>query len=457
MLSFLILSASIILCLFNTVQPQPYMDEYFHLKQTIVYCNGNFTQWDPMITTLPGLYLYAIGVYGPLYSLFKIEFCTLHYLRMLNVIFFVFSHYIIYQILISKQQAFGKAFESLIISTFPVHFFFSFLYYTDSGSTCLVLLAYLFTIRNQHFISASAATFSIFFRQNNIVWIIFFAAEAVYPIVNKIKFALKNDEELTGNINNKSRKIKDYVIYVGTMNNIFYKNFCSLAKISREIISIAWPYFIPIFLFALFIFFNGGIVVGAKEDHKFSLHVVQIFYFSLFTILFSIPIFKHRESIEFCVNLTIKKPLLLIILTIVSALIINQFTIVHRYLLADNRHFTFYIWRRIINVHWMSRYMLIPFYMYSIIAIIYSSRRSILWNLVFSICVVLYLVPSPLFEFRYFIIPSLILRLNMKSIGVQNLVTCFGLHILINCVTISLFLFWSFHWPKDNALQRFMW
>jgi alpha-1,2-glucosyltransferase len=35
----------------------PYMDEIFHVTQAQTYCNGNFSEWNDKITTLPGLYL----------------------------------------------------------------------------------------------------------------------------------------------------------------------------------------------------------------------------------------------------------------------------------------------------------------------------------------------------------------------------------------------------------------
>ena len=41
--------------LFNFVQPAPYIDELFHVPEAQNYCCHNFTHWDPMITTLPGL------------------------------------------------------------------------------------------------------------------------------------------------------------------------------------------------------------------------------------------------------------------------------------------------------------------------------------------------------------------------------------------------------------------
>ena len=43
--------------LVNTVVPDPYLDEVFHIPQAQQYWAGNFTEWDPKITTPPGLYL----------------------------------------------------------------------------------------------------------------------------------------------------------------------------------------------------------------------------------------------------------------------------------------------------------------------------------------------------------------------------------------------------------------
>ena len=39
---------------------EPYMDEVFHVGQTQTYLAGNWTEWDPKITTPPGLY--GVGV-----------------------------------------------------------------------------------------------------------------------------------------------------------------------------------------------------------------------------------------------------------------------------------------------------------------------------------------------------------------------------------------------------------
>jgi alpha-1,2-glucosyltransferase len=44
------------------------------------------------------------------------------------------------------------------------------------------------------------------------------------------------------------------------------------------------------------------------------------------------------------------------------ALTVRLFTIHHPFLLADNRHYTFYVWRRVYMLHPAVPYLLIPGY-----------------------------------------------------------------------------------------------
>ena len=45
-----------------------------------------------------------------------------------------------------------------------------------------------------------------------------------------------------------------------------------------------------------------------------------------------------------------------IVLHIACYVIIRYNTLVHPYLLADNRHYTFYVWKRFFEVHDMAKY-----------------------------------------------------------------------------------------------------
>jgi alpha-1,2-glucosyltransferase len=46
----------------NSVVPEPYLDEAFHIPQAQAYWAHKWTQWDPAITTPPGLYIFSYTV-----------------------------------------------------------------------------------------------------------------------------------------------------------------------------------------------------------------------------------------------------------------------------------------------------------------------------------------------------------------------------------------------------------
>jgi alpha-1,2-glucosyltransferase len=55
-------------------------------------------QWDPKITTLPGLYLLSVGVLMPLSAVLRIDLCGTYALRMTNVFACFANFYIIHNI-----------------------------------------------------------------------------------------------------------------------------------------------------------------------------------------------------------------------------------------------------------------------------------------------------------------------------------------------------------------------
>ncbi|XP_073429616.1 dol-P-Glc:Glc(2)Man(9)GlcNAc(2)-PP-Dol alpha-1,2-glucosyltransferase isoform X2 [Dendrobates tinctorius] len=83
-------------------QRDPYMDEIFHIPQAQQYCQGHFHQWDPMITTLPGLYLTSVGIVKPAAWLFGWSgsvVCSSGMLRFINLLFSLGNLYMFYLIL----------------------------------------------------------------------------------------------------------------------------------------------------------------------------------------------------------------------------------------------------------------------------------------------------------------------------------------------------------------------
>lgn len=176
---------SVLSILYTAFPAGALQDEIFHVPQVQAYCAGNFSRWDPMITTLPGLYsvswititilertLAAVGLLsevGP-----NSVLCSTPYLRGQNVVFLAAVFALLYKIMVLEseqdqtQSASGteqnkelpnrdvlmRVLEAFNLSMFPVLFFFSCLYYTDMGATCFVLLGYYQALNGQHVSSA---------------------------------------------------------------------------------------------------------------------------------------------------------------------------------------------------------------------------------------------------------------------------------------------------------------
>ena len=61
--SFILIS-SIIFSLYNNVEKIPiYMDEKFHLAQTLSYYNNKFKEWNNKLTTFPGTFFFFFFFY----------------------------------------------------------------------------------------------------------------------------------------------------------------------------------------------------------------------------------------------------------------------------------------------------------------------------------------------------------------------------------------------------------
>ena len=138
-------------------------DEIFHIPQAQLYGQHRFDEWDSKITTPPGLYLASLLLLEPLTWIFDVPSVYIpSLLRLINALFglatiAVFQR-IIKQVHPSLSVSSDTWLNAIVASCFPVAFFFYFLYYTDSGSTFFVLLAYWLSLR-KFFASSAIVTY----------------------------------------------------------------------------------------------------------------------------------------------------------------------------------------------------------------------------------------------------------------------------------------------------------
>ncbi|OAD74167.1 glycosyltransferase family 59 protein [Phycomyces blakesleeanus NRRL 1555(-)] len=381
---------------------KPYMDEIFHVPQAQRYCMGDYASWDPKLTTPPGLYIISRG-FSILSTAVGVDGCTPSALRMTNI-FFSLGLLFVIDSLIGCLHPTSPAIRSryaLALVWFPVLFFFNGLYYTDTGSTFFVLLSYLLVNKRHYWAAGTAGIVSVTFRQTNIIWVLFFM---VLVIIQTLEDASKKSKETTA-------------VYNPTFSNV--TQFALTG-------------------FAGFLVWNGGIVLGDRSNHLAGYNVPQLFYFSSFLSFFMAPWILNIKNISE-VLMTLTKP--------------KQYE--HPFLLSDNRHYTFYIWKNIYRRHWSVRYILTPFYLLSVklnIAAIVP-YVSVLHVIGYVFTLVLTLVPSPLLEFRYFIVPFLFYAVHFQP-QLKRTYLAIAFYSIINLATLYMFFNRTFEWASEPGSSQ---
>ncbi|KAL6260956.1 hypothetical protein P5V15_008484 [Pogonomyrmex californicus] len=445
------LTSTVLLFLYlNRIQPDYFIDEAFHIPQTLRYCAWNFTEWDPKITTLPGLYFITTVILSPF------NLCNITFIRCINLFGTCINLYLLYNIIKEncKSNEMDRWNNWLILiaaynlTLFPPLYFWCFFYYTDVVSMNIVLLMLYLHQCKYTKMTALAGLLAVLVRQTNIIWLGFFTIERTLDI-----FDLRLEQPIPSGVLNTSlhfRLIWKQIMYELRIGPL------SFLKFVVQVCSSLLPYITVCLMFVAFVIWNGGIVIGDRTAHVATVHLCQIFYYSAFVSLFSWPyvIPYWRTYLRFLRRYWISVGCAIALM----AMTIRFNTLVHPYVLADNRHYWFYVWNRFISRYAMFRYLLIPIYGASLFAISQNmAHLRFLTQINYLICVCMVLIPQLLVEPRYFILPYIFYRLNMKrperwQIGLESLTT-----LVINCLQFFIFANKVFYWEDQPYAQRISW
>ncbi|KAL2336625.1 hypothetical protein Fmac_011071 [Flemingia macrophylla] len=488
----------------NHIVPEPYMDEIFHVPQAQQYCKGNFGSWDPMITTPPGLYYLSLAHVASLFPGFYCledassfsDMCSAVFLRSVNGVLAVVFSVILYDIVTHLNPTINdrKAMlHAVVLSLYPLHWFFTFLYYTDVASVTAVLAMYLASLKKNYWFSALIGAFAVVIRQTNIIWVLFVACTEIINIsATHGKKDMKTTESYvsikhgwgyaTGTsiegVNLRRRKTvkSGDTIKQSSSSHASSPSFSSgfadeiwtilltLWHMKWELLISFGPFLMVLVAFLLFVYWNGSVVLGAKEAHAVTPHFAQMLYFSLVSVLAQAPMhFTITQAVDLFHMLFKKsRPLLffqMFLAVVVGILSVHLFSVAHPYLLADNRHYPFYLWRKVIMAHWSIKYLLVPVYLCSWLSIIHmlGKFRSKIWVLTYFLATAAVLIPAPLIEFRYYTIPFYFLVLHCNNRDDHSWILTGTLYTGVNIFTMMVFLFRPFHWDHEPGIQRFIW
>ncbi|KAJ2646657.1 glucosyltransferase [Coemansia sp. RSA 1250] len=422
----------------NDVVPEPYMDEIFHVLQAQRYCAGEFYEWDPKLTTPPGLYLASLVL-----RLCGLS-CSVPNLRLVNWVLGLGLFWTIYRLVHRLHSSSTcAAAATMMLAMLPVPFFCNHLYYTDTASLLCVLLTYLLSLQQRHTAAAVVGGLSLWMRQTNVVWVALIGASAALHLHAREIISARNALSLQQSV-------------------VQLSGWATRWSNWRKSAAVWAPYAAVVALFGGFVMANGGIVLGDKQHHQAGLHLPQLFYFYAYTCVLSMPTVALALSrLAHSIRQRSKCAIVgCVAVVAIMAVCVKYFTVEHPFLLSDNRHYPFYIWKNLFRRHWTLRFLAIPFYL-AAGHLVHASMRtyaSPLWQLMWAACTAAVLVPSPLLEFRYFTVPFFLARLHMPLSSVRLIAIEFALFVLTNAVTIWVFLYRPFKWDSEpNSWQRFMW
>ena len=473
------------------------------MPQAQSYCRGDLAAWDPKITTLPGLYyaalaslpalnvaaraaeglLRVIGAASPAPSapaehavLWGLGFeCSPRELRLLNALVAVPMAAVAHRIL---ERVHGPAppgerwrlnMRVAVVILFPIQYFFYFLFYTDAVGTLMVLLMYERCLASNVWAASIFGAAAITCRQTNVVWVVFCGGAVA---IRRLQDASPSTLHASANI-------------MAHMSNAMHLLLSKSSPLLLGILEEVAPLITVVLAFLAFVVRNGGVAVGDKANHQAGLHPMQISYWMLLVLGTMWPWLISPSRIKSFLRALAASRVQgvgCLLLLLAGA---HFYTYEHPFLLADNRHYTFYVWKNVFRRVPIARYALAPVYMYGGWSCWHSLSGvcSPMWVAWFLFCAALVVVPTGLLEFRYFLVQTLLLLLHQPAytqaraqkkqensnakpsaaaLSVSDppwqLADAVGLVMYggINAGTIYLFLLRPFLWP-DGSVARFMW
>ncbi|KZC14819.1 PREDICTED: putative Dol-P-Glc:Glc(2)Man(9)GlcNAc(2)-PP-Dol alpha-1,2-glucosyltransferase [Dufourea novaeangliae] len=450
--SMLLIFSSVVvlfICL-NNVQPYYFIDEVFHVPQTLQYCAGNFTQWDPKITTLPGLYLLTTLVLSPL------NLCNLFYMRCINLLGTIVNFYLAYniikQISIKYQTQRWNNWMKLTVASnimlFPPLFFWHFLYYTDIVSVNAVLLMFLLHLRRKFEMAAFIGLLSILIRQTNIIWVAFVTVERAFDLL---------DQKLLKSITQEEYSSFTYLklLWKKIMEEASH-GWAFFSKFVIRLIVQLLPYATVCLIFLAFVVWNKGIVVGDRAAHVPTIHIPQLFYFSAFISCFLWPytIIHWKSYLNSVKEHWILHSCLLALL--IATVHFN--TLVHPYILADNRHYVFYFWNKFMGRYRLFKYLLIPGYSFAFYTMFHRMMHlRFATQINYILMTSMVLIPQLLIEPRYFIIPYILYRLLIREPKSWQVIMESITVFIVNFLQFYIFINKVFYWSDQPDPQRISW
>jgi alpha-1,2-glucosyltransferase len=300
----------------------------------------------------------------------------------------------------------------------------------------------------QHALAAVSGLLSLFFRQTNVIWVAYVVGTSITLDLKARRVGrAKMDSRLPDTSAPPSLGLLlDFIKYM------LYS--------WRRLLSSLWPYALPLLGFMAFLAWNGGsIVLGDKAHHRPVFHAAQLAYYAIVAALLHEPLLPvSRRAWAGLLHALQGLGVWSFVLLAGAAWLLDRFTLSHPFLLADNRHYTFYLWRRVLGRTPHLNVVLLPLYglcwWWTLSRVRQASCTVTAGILVVAVSLVL--LPAHLLEPRYLTVPVVVSIVEAAPRSQRSVLITLAGFVLINVLTIYIFLYRPFAW-NDGSIARFMW
>jgi alpha-1,2-glucosyltransferase len=356
LLFWLLIAVSLVLG-FNIITHlnEPIGDEGVHSYQIYKFINGSYEHFK-YVTMLP--------VYHAANALITdfMNSTALNSLRFTNLLLsaLVIPAFLALSKINYTDQAYSRTLQFVFI---PFIFPLLFLIYTDLFSLTFTLAMVERTLKKKYNIAAIFAFFAVFIRQPNLIWVGYCCLLILLDM--------------------EKPSLSKYFL------SAYFRN--------------AWPFFLVILSFALFVVWNGGVAVGDADQHQISFNISNFYFFLLVSFALFLPYNIARFSDVKKLLLTNKW--LVLFLIVMFFIYMSTYEHPHKYNtkeLSFYRHnlFLYYscdiYWLRVLSYFAMA-WMALSYYTASKYCI---NRKPLLLLLPVTL---LSTVPLPLIEQRYYL------------------------------------------------------
>jgi len=287
-----------------------------------------------------------------------------------------------------------------MLAAYPLHAFFAPLYYTDVGALAALLLCYLLLLRQRSRTAALAAAAAVAFRQTNAVWVAFLLGAALLREASRQPGRIRNQHGAGGGASASGPSL------AGELRSALAALWERRAQLAADYGPLAA---VPV-AFAVFVVLNGGVAVGDRTAHAPVVHAMQLQYCALWVAGAASLLLVGSGQLRRWAQAA-AAPGALAALSVaagVAAASMQRGTLAHPYLLSDNRHYTFYMWRRLLDSSLPWRWCLLPCYTaaWALLGRALLQKQTQLWCAGLALCAAATLVPAGLLELRCGSLPA---------------------------------------------------